>query len=382
VLTRTAIAARLSYLSAPDSLQVRVIMVRWSTRWRTLGRWSISSSGIRTSRPEGRSAMKAAVLDRHGGEPSYQDHPEPVLSAGRSLVRTSAAPIVPLDLFCAGGTSYFGPPALPYVPGVQGVGRIVESAAFLAGTRVWFATSAGMAPGDGSMAERCVVDDADLVAIDSIPSLDDAQVAAVGLSGVAAWMALSWRAGLRVGETVVVLGATGAVGRSALAAARHLGAGRVIGVCRGTSAEAELLALGADAVVSTGQGAVDPAELGERIAKAAGGPAQVVIDPVFGPVATAAAAALGPGGRLVNIGGTAGDSAEFSSAVLRGRSMAILGYTNNALSPTQRADALRSVLAVMDAKPELVRPKRFRAGECDVAWDAARSSRGRVVLEF
>ena len=76
-----------------------------------------------------------------------------------------------------------------------------------------------------------------------------------------------------------------------------------------------------------------------------------MIDPVFGPVATAAAAALGPGGRLVNIGGTAGDSAEFSSAVLRGRSIAILGYTNNALSPTQRADALRSVLAAMEQSP-------------------------------
>ena len=326
--------------------------------------------------------MNAAGLPRHAGEPTYHDHPDPVTAPSRSLVRTAAAPIVPLDLLCAGGTSYFGPPALPYVPGVQGVGSVVESAAFPTGTRVWFATPAGMAPGDGSMAERCVVDDTDLVVIDSASSLDDAQVAAVGLSGVAAWMALTWRAGLRVGETVVVLGATGVVGRSALAAARHLGAGRVVAVCRGTTAEADLIAAGADAVVSTGDGAADPVDLGRRIAEAAGGPAQVVVDPVFGPVATAAAAALGPGGRLVNIGGTAGDSAEFSSAVLRGRSIAILGYTNNALSPSQRADALRSVLGVMGAKPELVQPERFPATECSLAWDTARSSRGRVVLEL
>ena len=57
-------------------------------------------------------------------------------------MRVTAAPIVPLDLLCASGTSYFGEPALPYVPGVQGVGVVV--AALAAGTRVWFATTAGM----------------------------------------------------------------------------------------------------------------------------------------------------------------------------------------------------------------------------------------------
>ncbi len=326
--------------------------------------------------------MKAAVLLRHGEPPTYQDHPDPVMGAHRSLVRTSAAPVVPLDLLCAGGSSYFGPPALPYVPGVQGVGRVVESDSLPADTRVWFATSAGMVLGDGSMAELCLVDDADLVAIDSPSALDDTQIAAVGLSGVAAWMALTWRAELRPGETVVVLGATGAVGRTAVVAARHLGAGRVVAVCRRTSAETELLAAGADAVVGTGDRPLEVAELGQQIARAAGGPVQVVIDPVFGPVATAAATALGPGGRLVNIGGTAGDAAEFSSAVLRGRSIAILGYTNNALSPTQRADALTSVLGVMGARPELVLSERFPAAQCRLGWEKAGSSRARVVLEF
>lgn len=50
----------------------------------------------------------------------------------------------PLDLLCAGGTSYFGTPATPYVPGVQGVGTVGD------GTLVWFPTAAGMAPGDGA----------------------------------------------------------------------------------------------------------------------------------------------------------------------------------------------------------------------------------------
>ena len=68
----------------------------------------------------------------------------------------TAAPITPLDLLCASGTSYFGVPRTPYVPGVQGVGTVD-------GRAVWFPTSAGMAPGDGSMAELAAVAAADLV---------------------------------------------------------------------------------------------------------------------------------------------------------------------------------------------------------------------------
>src|SRR3954470_820001 len=139
----------------------------------------------------------------------------------------TAAPVVPLDLLCATGTSYFGPPPLPYVPGVQGVGRVEQSSRLPVGTRVFVSTSAGMAPGDGSMAEFCVVGEDDLVPLeDGVP--DDA-AAAIGLSGIAAWMALTWRAGLREGERVVVLGAGGAAGQGGGGAAPALGAGRLGG---------------------------------------------------------------------------------------------------------------------------------------------------------
>ena len=70
-----------------------------------------------------------------------------------------------------------------------------------------------------------------------------------------------------------------------------------------------------------GPGARSGATLTDRLVAAAGGPVDVVIDPVFGEPAAAAALALGPGGRLVNLGGAAGDAAEFSSAALRGRSL-------------------------------------------------------------
>jgi hypothetical protein len=48
-------------------------------------------------------------------------------------------------------------------------------------------------------------------------------------------------------------------------------------------------------------------------------------------------------GRLVNLGGSAADAASLSSAVIRGKSLDVLGYTNNSLTSAQRAEALTSV---------------------------------------
>jgi NADPH:quinone reductase-like Zn-dependent oxidoreductase len=161
--------------------------------------------------------VRAAVLTQPGEPPAVAEHPDPVPGEGQTLVRVTAAPVVPLDLLCASGTSYFGRPALPYVPGVQGVGIVVSSAVLAAGTRVWFATSAGMTPGDGSLGGLCAVPDADVVPLAG--DLPDTVVAALGLSAVAAWMALTWRGRLQQGERVLVLGAGGAVGQAALGAA-------------------------------------------------------------------------------------------------------------------------------------------------------------------
>lgn len=283
--------------------------------------------------------MRAAVLSSPGSLPVLGRHDDPVPVTGRSVVRVTAAPVVPLDVLCASGTSYFGEPVTPYVPGVQGVGVVEQSRSVAAGTRVWFATSAGMAPGDGALAERCSVADDDLVTVTA--DLDDAALAALGLSAVAAWVALTGRAALREGELVLVLGAGGAVGQSAVGAARALGARRVVGVCRDAASADRARAAGADAVVTTG--GLDPTDLADRLREACGDPVDVVLDPVFGAVASAAASVLGDGGRLVNLGGSAGDAATFSSAGLRSRSISILGYTNAALTSAQRAEAVGEV---------------------------------------
>jgi NADPH:quinone reductase-like Zn-dependent oxidoreductase len=318
--------------------------------------------------------VRAAVLHTHGEPPSHGEHPDPVASEGFSVVRVTAAPVVPLDLLCASGTSYFGQPKLPYVPGVQGVGVVEQSEVVSPGTKVFFATSAGMAAGDGSFAERCAVPDADLVALDT--PVPDPAVAALGLSGVAAWMSLTWRAQLREGEQVLVLGGGGAVGQAAIGAARVLGAARVVALCRSDAARERALAADADEVVAF---STDVDELTTRL-----GPAtiDVVIDPVFGVAATAAVRVLAAGGRLVNLGGSGGDAATFSSSVLRSGTVSILGYTNNAITPEQRRDALTAVLQHAATGAIAVAHETVTLAEIGSAWQrqSTGDTSGRLVL--
>jgi NADPH:quinone reductase-like Zn-dependent oxidoreductase len=251
-----------------------------------------------------------------------------------------AAPISPLDLLCASGTSYFGAPQLPYIPGVQGIGLVIEADSLRLGQRVWFTCDAGMKPGNGSMARYCVIDEPSALVL---PDLIESELAAaLGLSAIAAWMALTWRGRLQPGEQILVLGASGAVGQVAVQAARLLGAGRVIAASRDEAARSRALSLGADAAADlTGD---DVGEISKRIADACDGPLHLVIDPVWGLPAEAAVRVLATEGRLVNIGSAAGPVAHFESALVRSRLHTILGYTNNALTHEQKAEALTEIL--------------------------------------
>ena len=321
--------------------------------------------------------MRAALLHAYAVPPELGERPRPVPEAGKSLVEVRAAPIARLDLLCATGSSYFGEQPLPYVPGVQGVGVVAASDDYVPGTRVWFATDAGMKPADGSLAEWAAVPAADLVPITT--DVADEEVAAIGTSGIAGWMAVTARAQLQPGERVLILGAGGAVGQVALAVARDRGAETTVAVCRSPAATERARLAGADAVVTT-QPDETRDELAGRLIEAAGGYVDVVIDPVFGEPAAAALLALGPGGRLVNLGGSAGDLAEFSSAVLRGRSISVLGYTNNAISAEQRADALTEVLRLAERRALSVDHRVLSLAEIRTAWSLASGSGPRIVV--
>jgi NADPH:quinone reductase-like Zn-dependent oxidoreductase len=222
----------------------------------------------------------------------------------------------------------------------------------------------------------CAVADADVVPIRA--NVPDAVVASLGLSAVAAWMSLTWRGRLQAGEGVLVLGAGGAVGQVAVGAARVIGASRVVAVARSAASQDRARRAGADEVVPSTE---DVDELTARLREACGGSVDLVVDPVFGTAATAAARVLAPFGRLVNLGGASGDEAAFSSSVLRGRSVEILGYTNNALSAEQRAQALTAVLQHAERGVLAVDHRVLPLEEAEQAWTATAGGAGhRLVL--
>ncbi len=193
--------------------------------------------------------MRAAVVEAVGSPPAVGDVDEPVLDAGSALVAVDAVPLNPVEIRVAAGR-HAREAQPPYVPGVEGVGRVVESSRIPPGRRVRFESAAlpGFG-GNGTLAERAAVPEVSLAVLpDEAP---DDLAAALGVVGITALLAIE-RAAPAGGERVLVLGATGAVGQVAVQLAKLLGAGRVVGAGRNAERLERVRELGADAVVELG----------------------------------------------------------------------------------------------------------------------------------
>lgn len=310
--------------------------------------------------------MRAAVVHEPGTVPSVATVEDPVSTDDRVLVRVTAAGIAPIDRLVASGTSYFGRPTTPYVPGLHGVGTTTD------GTRVWFATGAGIAGATGgSLAELAAVRRDQLVVL---PPGDDVVAAALGGSAIAAYGALR-RGGLAAGQTVVVLGANGVVGQIGLQLARIAGA-RVVAVARGRAALDRAAELGAEALVDATTEDVDA--LAAAMTEACGGGADLVLDPVWGHPAAAALRALSPHGRLVNLGDSAGPTLALPSALLRSRSVEVIGWTNAHCPWEQQGAMLTEVIGHAASGALVVDAETASLDEVEEAW--GRRSVGRMVV--
>lgn len=253
--------------------------------------------------------MDAAVLTTIGAPPQFIDFPDPVAGDGQVVIEVSAAGVNHVDLAKASGRFYTGPPPVPSVIGSDGVGRLPD------GRRVYF--DEPVQP-YGSWASKALVSP-DAV-LDIAEGLDDATAAALGNAGLAAWLGLSWRAELQPGETVLVLGATGTVGRIAVQAAKLLGAGRVVAADRNQTRLQNLP--GADATVVLGGQADMAAELRDATK---GGP-HVIIDPLWGDPGLAAIRSARRGARHVQLGQLAGTQINLAAADVRSAALNLLGF--------------------------------------------------------
>jgi NADPH2:quinone reductase len=257
--------------------------------------------------------VRAALVREVGADPELGEVDEPT----GETIEVLAAPVNPIDLAVCRGILATGHPELPYVPGCEAVGRTPD------GRLVWIFGGALGRTANGAMAERVAIGDAH--AIEVPEGADPALAAALGIAGLAGWLPFAWRAPLEGGENVLVLGATGTVGLVAVQTAKLLGAARVVAAGRSAARLERALQHGADATIRLDE--TDDLVEAFKAAFDGEGPSYV-FDPLWGAPAAAATQAAVPRATIVNLGQSAGATAELSSAAVRFKSLSILGHTN------------------------------------------------------
>jgi NADPH2:quinone reductase len=311
--------------------------------------------------------VRAAVMN--GGErPAYGDFAEPQAAAGSLVVAVLAAALTGFDKAVARRLHYFKMPDGPFVVGREGVARRSD------GARVYFNLNAPVAP-FGSMAERALIDPRFSFPVPDVVADDVA--AALGNAGLAAWLALSWRARVRSGETVLILGATGVSGLIAVTAAKRLGAGRVVAAGRNRAALERAKRLGADETVDLAAAA----DLAAAYRDAAAGAVDVVIDYVCGAPGEAALEVLAVHGRLVHIGTMAGPSMTVRGTAMRRTCGDVLGFAYYHAPIELQAQAYADLCRLAAAGEIALDIEPRPLADVAAAWDAgAAGNRRRQVL--
>jgi NADPH:quinone reductase-like Zn-dependent oxidoreductase len=306
--------------------------------------------------------MRAAILHCVGADPEVGTFDDPVPGDGHVVLDVALAGVNPIDIRLASGQ--LGEPPVPSVVGLESVGTLDD------GSRVY--CGASVSP-FGSWAQRTLIDAARAFPVPD--TIDDELAIALGISGVAAWLPLEHHAKLRPGESVLVLGATGTVGRIAVQIAKLLGAGRVVAAARDAAALAEVEQLGADATVVLGKG--DDAD---ALRQAAGGGFDVVIDPLYGPPFEAALGATRLGARLVTVGESAGPQAGVPFRALQGRTH--IAHGNGHLAFELVRDAYAKLTELAASGRISVQIERFSLDDAVDAWRAqAQSPHRKLVVE-
>jgi NADPH2:quinone reductase len=306
-------------------------------------------------------AVDAAVLHEYGEAPRYEEFADPKAGPAQVVVEVAAAALHHLDLLKASGTFYIEQP-LPSVVGTDGVG-------VAGGRRVYFEA---VAP-HGSLAERSVA--AGDALFDVPDGLDDASAAALGNTGLAGWLALSWRAGLQPGDTVLVLGATGQVGVVATQAAKRLGAGRVVAAARAGERLERMRERGADAVVS-----IEDDDLTERIRDAAGGDVDVTVDSLWGEPAVAAIGAAARFGRHVQVGHLAAPELGLAAPAIRSKSLDVRGFMGQHPPLDVRREAYARLGGLVARGEIVIDLERIPLADVASAWERKRAASDGVKL--
>ena len=226
------------------------------------------------------------------------DGPSPAPGAGQVRVAVRASAVNFADtLMCRG--EYQVRPDLPFVPGHEVCGDVLEVGEGVTHVAVGDRVLGGTSIPAGGFATECLMDAA--TTFPAPDGLDDAASAALMISYQTGWFALHRRARLREGEHLLVHAASGGVGSAAVQLGRAAGA-HVIGVVGGPEKVAIARETGCDVVVDR-----RAEDVVATVKEATGGHgADVVYDPVGGPSYTASTKCIAFEGRIVVVGFASG----------------------------------------------------------------------------
>jgi len=290
--------------------------------------------------------MNAAVVHAFDAPPRYTTFADPVANDGELPVTVTAAALHPIVKALAGGTHYGSTGELPFIPGVDGVGRLAD------GSRVYFGIAR---PPYGSFSEKALA--ASWMCLPLPDGLEDAVAAGIANPAMSSWVALMSRAQFVAGESMLILGATGVAGRLAVQIARRKGAKRIIAAGRNPQALEELKSLGADAVISLDQ--PDDALVTALRAEWAVAGINVVLDYLWGHPAECVLQAISQKGlknsssriRYVQIGNSAGATIAMPAAVLRSSGLELLGSGFGSASMDQIKQAIAEFFQLAAKEP-------------------------------
>jgi NADPH2:quinone reductase len=252
-------------------------------------------------------------------------------------------------------------------PCVAGYEAVVQ---FADGTRRYVTAPP---PPYGSLAELVPVREADAFPVPD--GLDPALAAALGVAGLAGWLALDYRAHVLPGQSVLVLGAGGAAGGLALQSARALGAGLVVGAARGKALQ-QAAALGPDAVVDL----ADEQSLDAGLAVAAPGGFDVIVDFLWGATAPHAINHAKSGATYVQVGSSAGDASTIAGTALRNKLLTLVGLGQFATSADVRRAAYAQLVShALDGKITMDL-EQTRLEEISGTWERLKTGAPRKLV--
>ncbi len=315
--------------------------------------------------------IRAAVVHSLGAAPRFEWFPAPEAREGASVVTVGAAALKPSDRLAAAGVHY-APAGLPFVTGLDGVGRLAD------GTRVGF-----MMPVQpyGGMAEQTLVPEGQWLPVPD--GVDDATAAALLNPGMAAWKTVIWEGRTEPGDRVLILGATSTAGRIAARLAILRGASVVVAGRDGRGLD-ELVGAGALAAVRVDR----PRE--ELVAELVGhGPYDLVADFLWGAPAEAALAAVataGAGGtrdgiRYIVVGMAAGEDARIPAIAIRRAPVHLFGSgAGRPLSLAQAADAFAELLEHVRVGRVTLEFETVPLSGIEAAWSESRTRKRVVVI--